>query len=103
MGDSRIAAARDRFARRRWRGRLGRWRGLLAAVAVVGLVGAGGWLVLWSDVLDVDNVSVEGTRLLTPAAVEQAAAVAQGAPLARVDLDAVATRVESLPAVDSSR
>ncbi len=72
------------------------------AVAVVGLVGAGGWLVLGSDALDVDAVSVEGTHLLTPAAVEQAAAVAPGAPLARVDLDAVAARVEGLPAVDSA-
>ena len=99
-GESRVAAARDRFLRRRWRGRLGRWRGPLIAVGLVALAGGGGWLVFWSAALDVDGVSVEGTHLLTPAAVERAAAVPSGEPLARVDLDAVAARVERLPAVD---
>lgn len=99
--ESRIAAARDRFARRRRRGLVGRWRTPLLAVGAVAAVGGCGWAVLGSGVFDVDDVAIEGTSLLSPAAVERAAAVPSGAPLARVDLDAIGARVERLPAVDS--
>jgi len=99
VGESRVAAARARFSRRRWRGRLGRLKlPLLVAAGVLG-AGGGAWLVLGSDVLDVDDVAVRGTRMLDPGEVELTAAVPTGAPLARVDLDAIASRVEDLPAV----
>lgn len=100
-GHSRICAARTRFARRRWRGRMGRWRALLVTGAVVAVAGGAGWLVLGSEALDVDAVAVQGTRLLSPAEVERAAEVPPGAPLARLDLDAVRARVENLLAVES--
>jgi cell division protein FtsQ len=99
---SRTATAHDRFARRRRRGRLSRWRGALTVVVVVGVAVGAGWLVFWSDVLDVDEVAVTGTSVLSPAEVEKVAAVRSGAPLARVDLDAVTSRVEGLPAVASA-
>jgi cell division protein FtsQ len=104
MGDgngSRIAAARDRFAQRRRRGRVGRWRTALLALGAAALAGGCGWVVLGSDVFDVDDVTVEGTAQLSPAEVERAADVPSGEPLARVDLDAIGARVERLPAVDA--
>ncbi len=99
MGESRIAAARARFSRRRWRGRLGRLKVPVLVATALLAIGGGAWLVLGSDVLDVDDVAVRGTRLLDAAAVERTADVPTGTPLARIDLDAIATRVESLPAV----
>lgn len=99
---SRAVAARDRFVRRRWRGRLSRWRGLLAVVVVAGVTVGAGWLVLWSDVLDVDEVAVTGASVVRQDEVEEVAAVPPGAPLARVDLNGVASRVERLPAVASA-
>ena len=99
---SRAATARDRFARRRWRGRLARWRAVLVVVVLVGVTIGAGWLVFWSDVLDVDEVAVTGTSVVSPDDVEEVAAVPTGAPLARIDLDGVASRVERLPAVASA-
>lgn len=99
MGETRVAAARGRFSRRRWRGWLARLRLPLLLAAATLAAGGGAWLLLGSDVLDVDEVAVRGTRLLDPAVVEQTAAVPTGTPLVRIDLDAVASRVRGLPAV----
>ncbi len=99
MGESRVAVARSRFSRRRLRGLLGRLKVPLLVVAVLGVVAGGAWLLLWSDALAVDRVEVQGTRLLDSATVEDAVGVRLGTPLARVDLDEVADRVEQLPAV----
>jgi len=75
----------------------------LRVVAVVGLVltllGAAGWVVFGSSLLAVRSIDVAGTARLTPAQVLAAAAVPDRAPLARVDIDAVASRVRALPAV----
>ena len=94
-----VRLARKRFARRQWARRWLAWRVVLAAVlalaAVVGLV----WLVFFSSVLAVRGVQVEGTGVLDPRAVRRAAAVPTGAPLAGVDLAAVAARVEELAPV----
>jgi cell division protein FtsQ len=71
-------------------------------VVLVGVAVGAGWLVFWSDVLDVDEVAVTGTSVVSPAEVEEVAAVPSGAPLARVDLDGVTSRVERLSAVASA-
>lgn len=62
-------------------------------------VGGAVWLVFFSAVLAVADVTVEGVDLLEPAQVRAAASVPAGEPLAQVDLDAVADRVRTLPAV----
>lgn len=84
------------FARRQRARRWARWRPLAALAGVLVVLGAAVWLVLFSRVLGVDRVEVEGVALLTPATVRSAAAVPAGEPLARVDLDAVEARVEAL-------
>ncbi len=94
-----VAVARARFARRRWSGRLRRWR--TAVVVLLGLVLACtlAWVLWWSDLLAVDGVGVDGEQVLSEEEVRVAAGVGTGTPLARVDLDAVAGRVEALAPV----
>jgi cell division protein FtsQ len=96
-----VRVARRRFLRRQWTRRWHAWRRLTAAVVVLTLVAGGLWLVFASSVLAVSGVQVEGTRLLTPAAVRRAAAVPTGSPVATVDLAAVTSRVQRLRAVRS--
>jgi cell division protein FtsQ len=64
------------------------------------VVGALVWMVYGTSVLGVRRVEVVGTSVLTPLQVEEAAAVAMNAPLARVDTDAVRDRVQRLSAVE---
>jgi cell division protein FtsQ len=64
------------------------------------VVGALVWMVYGTSMLGVRQVEVIGTSVLTPLQVEQAAAVPMKQPLARVDLEAVRARVQSLAAVD---
>ncbi|MBZ2409891.1 FtsQ-type POTRA domain-containing protein [Streptomyces sp. L06] len=71
--------------------RRGRLLLLLAAAALLG--GAAVWALYGSSWLRVEFVTAEGTRVLTPAQVEKAAAVPKGVPLASVDTDAVAARL----------
>ena len=58
-------------------------------------------MVLGSDLLDVEQVRVEGAAVLDDEQVRQVAAISTGEPLARVDLDAAIDRVGELPAVAS--
>lgn len=72
-------------------------KGLLLLVPVLGLA----WVLLVSTWLAVDRVQVVGQTRVTATQVEQAAAVADGTPLARVDTTAVERRVGRLaPVVD---
>lgn len=91
----------DPFYRRRLRGRLSRLKLQLLALLGVAVVAVLVWLVYFSSVLGVQQVDVEGTRLLDDAEVEAAAAVEPGAALARLDLDAIGARVEELDPVAS--
>jgi cell division protein FtsQ len=75
------------------RKRLQRVTYLLAAVALVVL----GLAALRSPLLDVDRVTVTGTRETTAAEVRVAAGVRIGDPLVGVDPGAVARRIEALP------
>lgn len=94
---------RRRFARRQWARRWGVWRPLLAIVLLLGLVGTAVWLIGFSSVAAVEEVAVEGTDHLAEAEVRAAAAVPLGDPLVRVDLEAVASRVEALAPVARAR
>ncbi|GLY93479.1 hypothetical protein Acsp02_07350 [Actinoplanes sp. NBRC 103695] len=58
------------------------------------------YMVYATPVLGVREVRVVGADTLSTAQVEQAAAVTMREPLARMDLDAIRDRVQSLPAVD---
>lgn len=90
---------RRRFARRRLARRLVALRPVLIGVAVVAAVGGLVYLFYFSSALAVEKVDVKGTDVLSPSQVRRVAQVPVGDPLARVDTDAVAARVEGLVAV----
>ena len=100
-GERAALRSRKRFARRQWRRRWLAWRYVLVAVLVVALVAGGTWLVYFSSVLTVKRVDIEGNDLLTRNQVLRTARVPDGEQLARVDIDAIATRLRSLAAVRS--
>lgn len=94
-----LARAQQRFARRQ---RLVRWRGWLPwAVGGVVLVlgGLAVWLFYFSTVLAVSGVQVSGADAVSTATITDVAAVPTGRPLATVDLNAIAERVRTVPAV----
>jgi cell division protein FtsQ len=93
-------AGRD-FARRRWRQRLRRLRPLLYAVLLLALVGTGVWLVFFSSVVTVREVSVSGNQTVSSVRVRAVAKAPIGRQLARVDLAAIQARIETIPAVES--
>lgn len=71
--------------------------GVVALLLLLAAVAAG--LVWFSSVFAARQVEVRGQRGLGVEQVQQAAAVPLGVPLARQDLDAIATRVAALPQV----
>lgn len=94
--ERRLDLARRRFARRQWARRWLAWRVVLSVVLVVTLVGGGVWLIFFSAALAVTGAQVEGTAVLSQSEVRSRAAVPIGSPLATLDLDAIAARVERL-------
>jgi cell division protein FtsQ len=94
--DPRIEARRDAVRRATERRRVR----ILVSVAVVVALVVGTYLTIESPLLAVNHVEVAGTAHLSPAAVRNTADVGRGRPLLRVDLNAVAARVEQLPWVD---
>ncbi len=99
--DSEIELTRRRFARRQWTRRWLAWRVVLGGVLALAAIVLGVWVVWFSSVLGVTGVEVEGTSVLTSEEVRAAAAVESGQPLARLDMDAIAERVEALAPVKS--
>lgn len=99
------ASARPSLTEQRERHRRRRRRilRLVLALLLVGLVGAAGWLVYFSRVLDTRAVAVSGTRQLTPDQVTAVAAVPLGRPLVRQHLDAIARRATTLPQVSAAQ
>lgn len=97
-----LARAEQEFARRqravRRRGRV-RWlvAGLVAALLLVT-----GWSLFFSSWFAVAGVRVVGVETVPADQVTEAAAVRTGQALARVDLDAVARRVEAIPAIGNA-
>jgi cell division protein FtsQ len=91
-------AGRD-FARRRWGRRLRRLRPFLYAALVLALAGTGTWLVFFSSVVTVRDVTVRGNQTVSSVRIEAVAKAPIGRQLARVDLAAIQERVKTIPAV----
>ncbi len=89
--------------RPRRRLRLPRLRTIIVLAVVLVLLGAGSvWLLYGSKWLRVEQVSVSGTLVLTPAEVRAAADVPVGAPMISVDTDAIEARLRrKLPRIDA--
>ncbi|MBO1770544.1 FtsQ-type POTRA domain-containing protein [Agrococcus sp. TF02-05] len=68
------------------------------AVALAALVG-----LVWSPLMSVREVRVEGTERLGAAAVQQALADSMGQPIATVTEEGVAARLRSIPQIESFR
>ena len=96
-----VTIAARTFARRRWSQRLRRFRPMLYAALVLLVVGGGTWLVFFSSVVTVREVSVRGNETMSSLRVKAVAKAPIGRQLARVDLAAIQARVESMPAVKS--
>lgn len=75
----------------------------IAAVLVLVVAGALGWVVFYSSVLGLDHIEVRGAQALSAATVEDVLAIPRGTPLARVDLSAAEAALESITAVESAR
>jgi cell division protein FtsQ len=71
---------------------------LAGGLAVV-VVAALAWVALATSVLGVREIRVTGSKIAGVERVRNVAGVAEGTPLARVDVDAVRTRVRTLPSV----
>jgi cell division protein FtsQ len=95
-------APRTRRARKR-RTRRRRALAFLVMLLVLALIGGSLWGMYFSPALVTKRVKVIGTHDLTPAQVSLAAQVPLGVPLARQDLDAIAQRTTSLPAIEAAR
>lgn len=94
-----VRRSRRAFARRQWARRWVSWKYALVAVLLLALLVGGGWLVMFSSVLAVKTVAVEGEQRLGAAQVRAVADVTAGEPLARLDLEAVTARVKALALV----
>lgn len=86
--------------RRERRGRPARRR-LLPVVLVVAAAALLGWLLWAGPLLAVRSIQVDGVSILPPDQVREAAGVAEGTPLLRVDVDAAEDAVARLPQVAS--
>ncbi|HEY9292704.1 MAG TPA: FtsQ-type POTRA domain-containing protein, partial [Microlunatus sp.] len=74
---------------------------IIIPLLVLLLIAAGVWAVGFSSLLAVQSVGVSGAKLVTADQIRQTAAVPNGAPLARVDLDAIHDRVAGIRQVES--
>lgn len=90
---------KSRFARRQWGRRVRVARPWLLTILGVAAIVVAGWVVFFSLLLATQHVDVTGTSIVSDDDVVQAADVAPGTPLARVDLGAVRSRIAALPAV----
>jgi len=98
--DQGLVSARRRFERRASRVRRRPWQVASAATLVVLVVAAAVWALAVSSLFAVRSITVTGLAdARERAVVVAAAAVSTGTPLARVDTDAAAARVESIPTV----
>ena len=95
---TRVAPPRPAPATSARSSRRGLLLGIVAAVVVV--VAAAGYVVGFTGLLGVRQVTVTGVRALSADQVRAAAGVPAGRPLARVDTGAVADHVRALPGVE---
>ena len=92
---------RTRRARKR-RSRRRKALAFIVIVLVLALLGGSLWTMYFSTVLVTKRVNVVGTSDLTAVQVSLAAQVPLGVPLARQDLDAIAHRTTTLPAIEAA-
>jgi cell division protein FtsQ len=88
--EARIAYARRRRLRRIV-------TGVLAVIVVATLV----WIVMFSSVVAVRRVAVDGETTVSESQIRQAADVRIGQPLARVDISAIEVRVAAMERIQS--
>lgn len=81
-------------------GRRARRTALVVVLLAAGVVAAATWLVFFSPVLGVDRVEVTGNSGIPDEVIRRAAGVAEGEPLAAVDVAAVRARVAALPPIE---
>ena len=79
------------------------WKVVFFALALTGVLAAGGWVLFGSRLLAVRSVVVTGTHLVPEAQVLDAAAIQLGTPLIRVNTAQVAARVETITQVLSAQ
>jgi len=91
-----VRIARKDFRKRRHAGRWRRVRAVSLVLLLVAVLSASVWLVFFSSYVTARTVEVTGTRAVGEAKVNRAAELPTGMALARVDLDAIAARVESI-------
>jgi cell division protein FtsQ len=96
------ALGRRNFRRRRVRAALRRWRLLIISVLVLAVLTVGTWLLYFSDQLTTRTLSVSGNHSVSSMRVERVAQVPIGGQLARLDVDAIRARVESIAAIGSA-
>jgi len=80
-----------------------RLRWLVAAAVLLVVVIAGSWLVGFSSVFGVRTVTVSGEHRVSSNQILAAAAIPNGAALARLDTAAIQSRVSRIPAIRSVR
>lgn len=93
------AVGRRNFRRRRLRAALRRWRWLILSLLSVIVLSTGIWLLYFSDHLTTRQVEVVGNDNVTTKRVVRVAQVPIGEQLARLDVDAIRARVESIAAI----
>lgn len=79
----------------------GMWRSAFLALLAVGVVGVAAWLVFFSSVLGVREVQVAGNLAVPAQQIRQVAGVAEGRPLAGVDVAEVENRIRGIRQVES--
>ncbi|GGS53935.1 hypothetical protein GCM10010156_10840 [Planobispora rosea] len=79
------------------------WRTAFLALLTVGVVGTAAWLVFVSPVLGVREVRVSGNLAVPAPEIKRAAGVADGKPLATVDLAEVEGRIAAIRRIESVR
>jgi cell division protein FtsQ len=94
----------QRTTRRARKRRSGRRMALafIVMMLVLALLGGSLWTLYFSTVLVTERVNIVGTFELTAAQVGLAAQVPLGVPLARQDLEAIAQRTSTLPAIETA-
>lgn len=100
---ARSARRGSRRAPGRWSPRRIRhpWRWLAGLIGTLALTGAALWILYFSAVLGVREVQVSGEQTLSAEAIREIAAIGPQSPLARLDSEAVAGRVGTIPQVES--
>ncbi len=79
----------------------GAWRPAFLGLLTVGVVGSAAWLVFFSSVLGVRDIQVTGNLALPVQQIRQAAGVADGEPLATVDVAEVENRLRRIRQIES--